>query len=136
MTVGMLYQTGAFYFLADVSFEQNGSNVVVRQRMDVLDKLNTSILPTSNYKYCTSNTSVVATPETVNQEEPVDTQFKPIQLPDLPDHMVQQVRDSLTSIHDLNWAWQFYSEAEQQWTQFDCTECLMIEFHFQLYRVS
>ena len=40
------------------------------------------------------------------------------------------------SVEQLNWAWQFQASSEDPWQQFDCTECLILEFSWQLYQAA
>lgn len=47
-----------------------------------------------------------------------------------------QMSKSISSVRDLNWAWQYFDEKKNQWIQFDCTECLAIEFDYQVYYKS
>lgn len=42
----------------------------------------------------------------------------------------------IKSVKDFNWAWQFYDEKKNDWIQFECPECLMLEFGYQIYRMS
>ena len=35
----------------------------------------------------------------------------------------------------FNWAWQFFSEELGKWIQFDCPECLQLEFNYQAYKI-
>ena len=46
------------------------------------------------------------------------------------------LKDSIKSIKDLNWAWQYWCPDSQNWIQFPCTECIKLELDFQVYRVS
>ena len=46
------------------------------------------------------------------------------------------VKHHFKSVNDLNWAWQFWDQESNDWTQFDCPECLVIEYNYQVYRVS
>ena len=47
---------------------------------------------------------------------------------------------SLTEVfknpQNFNWAWQFYAQDDEQWIQFDCVDCIQLEFNFQAYRIS
>ena len=36
----------------------------------------------------------------------------------------------------MNYAWQFWNSEAKDWTQFDCTECLVLEFDYQAYVIS
>ena len=38
--------------------------------------------------------------------------------------------------NDFNWAWQFYCENTGDWIQFDCPDCLQLEFNFQAFKIS
>ena len=42
----------------------------------------------------------------------------------------------MKSVKDLNWAWQYWSEVENKWLQFDCIDCLSLEFSFKAYHIS
>ena len=42
----------------------------------------------------------------------------------------------MNSVQELNWAWQFWCERQDAWVQFECMDCLIIEFNFQAYRIS
>ena len=44
--------------------------------------------------------------------------------------------EKVKSVHDFNWAWQFWDQMQLQWVQFDCTECLMLEFNYQAFKIS
>ena len=33
----------------------------------------------------------------------------------------------------MNWAWQYLDNIKGYWVQFPCTECLRLEFDFQVY---
>ena len=37
---------------------------------------------------------------------------------------------------NFNWAWHYYSEQEDQWIQFDCLDCMLLEFNYQAYIIS
>lgn len=37
---------------------------------------------------------------------------------------------------DFNWAWLYFSEENEAWIQFDCPDCLQLEFNFQAYKLS
>lgn len=45
-------------------------------------------------------------------------------------HFIQEGK----SKHDFNWAWVYYVEEQDRWQQFDCTDCLQLEFHYQAFR--
>ena len=36
----------------------------------------------------------------------------------------------------MNWAWQFRSSDAEEWKQFDCTDCIQLEFNFKAYSVK
>ena len=46
------------------------------------------------------------------------------------------VKKSIKSVKDLLWAWQYQDELTKEWIQFDCTECLVIEYSYQVYSIS
>ena len=42
---------------------------------------------------------------------------------------------------EFNWAWQYEAskdgeKGEREWTQFDCTDCLQLEFHYQAFKIT
>ena len=43
---------------------------------------------------------------------------------------------SFKTVHDFNWAWQFWEEEREDWVQFCCTECLKLEFSYQAYLLN
>ena len=47
-------------------------------------------------------------------------------------------KDVIESVKALNWAWEYQSEttSQQQWTQFNCNDCLVLEFGYQTYQLS
>ena len=49
------------------------------------------------------------------------------------------IRNSFNSVEDYNRVWE-YSTAnhsdKEQWAQFDCSECLVLEFSFKAYGAS
>ena len=36
----------------------------------------------------------------------------------------------------LNWAWQYWNERLNDWVQFECTDCLVLEFDYQAYMIQ
>ena len=46
------------------------------------------------------------------------------------------VKKNVKSIQDLNWAWQFWNEEHSIWEQFQCPECLNLEFYYQAYAIT
>ena len=48
----------------------------------------------------------------------------------------KKVADIFKTPQDLNWAWQFKSYEDDNWTQFDCPDCLQLEFHYQAHKLS
>ena len=39
-------------------------------------------------------------------------------------------------MENFNWAWQFRLDDSENWQQFDCTDCLQLEFNFQAHKLS
>ena len=48
----------------------------------------------------------------------------------------EKVKKSFKSVEELNYAWQFHNTVTSEWEQFQCTECIGLEFDYQVYRVS
>ena len=44
------------------------------------------------------------------------------------------LRSTFKRVDQLNWAWQHFNELENDWIQFECTDCLVLEFHYKLYK--
>ena len=40
------------------------------------------------------------------------------------------------SLKDSLWAWYYKSADQSKWIQFDCTDCLLIEYRYQAYSIS
>ena len=50
--------------------------------------------------------------------------------------MEQAIKNNVKSVQNFNWAWQ-YSDPDRgdgKWIQFDCTECLKLEFDYQAFK--
>ena len=45
------------------------------------------------------------------------------------------IAKKIKSVHDFNWSWQMWNNIEQKWIQFDCPECLNLEFNYQAYNI-
>ena len=39
------------------------------------------------------------------------------------------------TLEEINWAWSYENDKEE-WIQFDCTECILIEYAFHQYIAS
>ena len=50
--------------------------------------------------------------------------------------IIDSVKSKFKSVSDLNWAWQYWDPQLNDWVQFQCTECLKIEFAYQAYLAS
>ena len=48
----------------------------------------------------------------------------------------KQVAEVVKSVENFNWAWQFRTSDSNEWQQFDCTDCLQLEFNFQANKLS
>ena len=44
--------------------------------------------------------------------------------------MNELIKDKIKSVKNLNWSWQMWNEIESRWIQFDCPECLSLEFQY------
>ena len=44
-------------------------------------------------------------------------------------------KTQFNSVKDLNWAW-LYQRPDSTWIQFDCTECLNLEYSYHAYQIS
>ena len=44
--------------------------------------------------------------------------------------LIRQVIDTVMTPRNLNWAWQYLEDIDKQWVQFDCPDCLQLEFHY------
>lgn len=40
------------------------------------------------------------------------------------------------TIQDFNWAWRYYCVETSVWVQFDCMECLQLEYNYHAYQIS
>ena len=47
-----------------------------------------------------------------------------------------RIEGKFQNISDFNWAWQYYDENASQWLQFDCNDCLVLEFDYQAYKLT
>ena len=47
---------------------------------------------------------------------------------------MDQIKSKYKSVHELNWAWQYL--VNETWCQFDCPDCLELEFMYQAYTIS
>ena len=52
------------------------------------------------------------------------------------DKIKETVRKTFKSIKEFNWAWSYLNEENNTWEQFECTECLKLEFDYQAYKIS
>ena len=52
------------------------------------------------------------------------------------DQAKEIIKKSIKSVKQLNWAWQFWNEQLGIWEQFQCPECLNLEFYYQAYTIS
>ena len=52
------------------------------------------------------------------------------------DQFTEQVAEKAKSVKNFNWAWQFRSDDTEEWQQFDCTDCLQLEFNYQVFKLS
>ena len=43
---------------------------------------------------------------------------------------IEEIKKVINSVRNLNWAWQFWNEKKKDWIQFECTECLVLEFDY------
>ena len=50
--------------------------------------------------------------------------------------VAKNVLETVGTPRNFNWAWQYFDEAEEQWVQFDCPDCLQLEFHYHAYKLS
>ena len=50
--------------------------------------------------------------------------------------MLELVAAKLISVANFNWAWQFKVSDAEDWQQFDCIDCLQLEFNFQAHFLS
>ena len=48
----------------------------------------------------------------------------------------KQVAAKLKNVENFNWAWEFRVSDAEDWQQFDCTDCLQLEFNFQAHKLS
>ena len=39
-------------------------------------------------------------------------------------------------MEDLNWSWQYWKAQEERWVQFECTDCLHLEYGYKAYQIS
>lgn len=46
------------------------------------------------------------------------------------------VKKKIKTIDSLNWAWQYLSPDTGHWTQFDCNDCLVLEFQHRAYTLT
>ena len=50
--------------------------------------------------------------------------------------LIEKMVEIFKTPKNFNWAWQYYSDIIGDWVQFDCPECLQLEFYFQALRIS
>ena len=48
----------------------------------------------------------------------------------------QKVKENVKCVGNLNQSWQYYDVENQEWVQFQCTECLILEFDYQAYKIT
>lgn len=46
---------------------------------------------------------------------------------------VLKIAKYFESIQTLNWAWFYKNQQDGQWHQFNCDDCMIIEYRFQIY---
>ena len=46
------------------------------------------------------------------------------------------VKKSIKTVDNLNWAWQYFNNHTGSWTQFDCNDCLVLEFGHKAYTLT
>ena len=51
--------------------------------------------------------------------------------PEVDESLKEKMVELFKTPKNFNWAWQFFSEDQGDWIQFDCPECLLLEFSFQ-----
>ena len=50
--------------------------------------------------------------------------------------LIEKMVEIFKTPTNFNWAWQFFSEKLGYWVQFDCPECLQLEFNYQALQIS
>ena len=40
------------------------------------------------------------------------------------------------NVQNFNWAWQYRASDAEEWQQFECTDCLQLEFNYQAFIIS
>lgn len=48
----------------------------------------------------------------------------------------ETVRNSFKSVQQINWAWVYFCDEQGAWVQFDCTECIILEFNYHAFNIS
>ena len=43
------------------------------------------------------------------------------------------VKNQIKTINRYNWAWQYFDQETDNWIQFDCNDCLVLEFGYKAY---
>ena len=56
--------------------------------------------------------------------------------PDADTSLLDKMRKSMQNVQNYNWAWQYWNPHLEQWCQFDCTDCLILEFSYQAYKIT
>lgn len=49
---------------------------------------------------------------------------------------MRETQSSFQSVRALNWAWQYWNARLNDWVQFECTDCLVLEFDYQAYQIQ
>ena len=116
---------GSFYYLADFDFE---SQLSVTRATAIERHLNNTL----NESERQSSTKDHLLSKNKRQSEPLPATSSD----SLSNKKIsQQVLEKVRSVENFNWAWEYRRSDAEEWVQFDCTDCLILEFNYQAYSI-
>ena len=66
----------------------------------------------------------------------LDTSFNTQTMIELNPSDLNLVKSKIKTVSDLNWAWQYCHNETGHWIQFDCNDCLVLEFGYTAYTLT
>ena len=143
MQVLMLYMTLIFSYLLDADFIDDRARVASNARLESLENFRSRI----NNPNIGSVESVQSSTLSLNYNSgkgQLDTSQQSTALTtllDSKDKEEEQIDDkykqNFKDVKQMLWAWYYQDQdKENDWVQFDCSECLIIEFEYQAYKLS